>query len=671
MASRERIQITQKLHELTVQAFDENELSEVVYFTLGKQLADLIALNANFRSTVLRLIAWADKDGCLNQLARALAQQKPNRRDLADVVDQLDRVVAPPVLPAGEVPEVAAIVLTAPAATNEPATPATAISPSAAASAPAAPSVPLAISESTVATANIRAAVSAVAAVTGGSGAGFAPATSAAPAMVNPLGPTEPLTVFLAAPPPDSRGQNDHRAVADALRQLKKVTVQIVPESVSRPEFFVSFAWGGDQSPADIERQQAVDRLCTKLPEWGYQVRRDCQEIRFGESISEYMKRLGSSDRVLVILSEKYLRSPFCMTELHYIYQRSLGAEDEFRKRIVPVALADAHFSTPEERLEHAKHWQSRREKLKADWELLGSSDQRLLKEMQRWSQDVGDMLAYINDRLIPRSFDDIGRDDFRALREMLPAPQTVPQLEADLARSQLFVQVLGESGSTAQPEAPQGIERLQFARARAKGLPCLRWRPRDLNMDAIKRANPAYHEYLSGALDPPALDYEERIQAGYLSDFQRAVEQTLDKLDARRRSRFPIHKTAVLFRTHATDQALSCELDQRLRQRTQAICQVVDEYYALGEVYKNERGLVVIHGECSANWVEQHVEELCDIWLAHETNPPICAVFVGPPDGKPPLRKRPPQFHLIRYNDQPAFDRFLAAIQGRNGAAL
>ncbi|RPI82254.1 MAG: hypothetical protein EHM42_09675 [Planctomycetaceae bacterium] len=87
---------------------------------------------------------------------------------------------------------------------------------------------------------------------------------------------------------------------------------------------------------------------------------------------------------------------------------------------MIPVSLTDAHFSTPEERLGHARHWRARHESLKANWELLGNKDQQLLKDMNRWSQDIGDMLAFINDTLIPRSFDAICQDDFHALREML-----------------------------------------------------------------------------------------------------------------------------------------------------------------------------------------------------------------------------------------------------------
>jgi hypothetical protein len=35
------------------------------------------------------------------------------------------------------------------------------------------------------------------------------------------------------------------------------------------------------------------------------------------------MKRIGVADHVIMVLSDKYLRSPYCMTELHYIYQPS------------------------------------------------------------------------------------------------------------------------------------------------------------------------------------------------------------------------------------------------------------------------------------------------------------------------------------------------------------
>jgi hypothetical protein len=39
---------------------------------------------------------------------------------------------------------------------------------------------------------------------------------------------------------------------------------------------------------------------------------------------------------------------------------------------------------------------------------------------MQKWRLDIGDMLTYINDVLCPHGFDDIVKDNFARVRQML-----------------------------------------------------------------------------------------------------------------------------------------------------------------------------------------------------------------------------------------------------------
>jgi len=50
----------------------------------------------------------------------------------------------------------------------------------------------------------------------------------------------------------------------------------------------------------------------------------------------------------------------------------------------------------------------------------LGEEDLKLYNAMKRWHNEVGDMLAYVNDKLVPHGFDEILKDDFAALRQML-----------------------------------------------------------------------------------------------------------------------------------------------------------------------------------------------------------------------------------------------------------
>jgi hypothetical protein len=130
------------------------------------------------------------------------------------------------------------------------------------------------------------------------------------------------------------------------------------------------------------------------------------------------MKRIGRGDLIIIILSEKYLRSRYCMRELNYIYDRSLGERKDFLSRLVPVVLPDAKIDTPTDRAAHGKHWKDESEAMQGLQ--LGREDHELYLLMAEWSLHIGDILAFISDKLSPRTFKAITADDFRAVREVL-----------------------------------------------------------------------------------------------------------------------------------------------------------------------------------------------------------------------------------------------------------
>jgi hypothetical protein len=108
------------------------------------------------------------------------------------------------------------------------------------------------------------------------------------------------------------------------------------------------------------------------------------------------------------------------MTELHSIYQRSLGEKEDFLGRIIPLRLADARFCTWRDRVAYAEHWEKEFKAMEEKFRHLAEADFRLYKAMQEWHNRIGDMLAYVNDVLAPHGFDEILKDDFAALRQML-----------------------------------------------------------------------------------------------------------------------------------------------------------------------------------------------------------------------------------------------------------
>ena len=244
--------------------------------------------------------------------------------------------------------------------------------------------------------------------------------------------------------------------------------------------------------------------------------------------------------------------------------------------------------------------------------------------------------------------------------------------IDEDLRDSLLFVQILGESGSARSPSLPHGFEGLQFARAKAAGQLCLRWRPGDLDLEAIETFLPHYHKYLTDA-DTSAygeLQTDERVQAGFLNDFIPTIEDTVRKLLAHQSKpggKKLADSLGLLLSPLKVDADLAQEFDQR--SKDVAFSDIADESYPLLDVYENEAGLVVLYGQSPYDWVKQRVKECREIALNHANNPPICAIYIGPPDQKPPLPKRPANFHVIRHDDPNALTAYLAEVAAKGGS--
>lgn len=245
--------------------------------------------------------------------------------------------------------------------------------------------------------------------------------------------------------------------------------------------------------------------------------------------------------------------------------------------------------------------------------------------------------------------------------------------VDADLQQAVLFVQVLGESGSDPSSELPHGFEGLQFARAKAAGKPCLRWRPNDLNLKAIQQFKAKYHQYLTDgdATVSRELQADERVQAGLLEDFTRTIEETVRKVLARKDKPGGTSngRRSVLLSPQNIDTKLAEEFDKQIRKvaTVSVLSDLADEAYHLPDVYENEAGLVVVYGQSSYDpWVKRRVSECREIALNNASDPPICAIYIGPPDSKPPLPKRPANFDVIHHDDHAALAAFLDKVTAK-----
>ena len=96
----------------------------------------------------------------------------------------------------------------------------------------------------------------------------------------------------------------------------------------TQPQIFLSYSWGN---------KDIADAIDNDFKSVGITFQRDIRDIKYTESIKDFMHRIGRSDFVVMLISDEYLKSENCMYEVTEL----LNAH-EFEKRILPVTLQNA-----------------------------------------------------------------------------------------------------------------------------------------------------------------------------------------------------------------------------------------------------------------------------------------------------------------------------------------
>lgn len=181
-----------------------------------------------------------------------------------------------------------------------------------------------------------------------------------------------------------------------------RLTPGPVPRAADAPiPVYVSYAW-------EDASQAFVDEVGQRLPADRFEFRRDKTHMRTGDWISHFMAEIGRADRVLVVLSDKYLRSPNCMRELLHLYQRSQGDRADLMGRIVAVVPPELKIDRAIGRLAYVRHWHAEYKQLDEAYReiglaAMGAADREEWLAIQDFQHRVSDIMAWVSDVLMPR----------------------------------------------------------------------------------------------------------------------------------------------------------------------------------------------------------------------------------------------------------------------------
>jgi tetratricopeptide (TPR) repeat protein len=118
--------------------------------------------------------------------------------------------------------------------------------------------------------------------------------------------------------------------------------------SVSGASCFISYAWGD-------ESEEIANELDKAFQTRGVTIVRDKRDLEFKGRIKEFMETIGQGKAVILVISEKYLKSPNCLFELSQVAKHG-----NFAGRVFPVVLNDARIYDPIDRLRYVQYWEQK-----------------------------------------------------------------------------------------------------------------------------------------------------------------------------------------------------------------------------------------------------------------------------------------------------------------------
>jgi hypothetical protein len=193
---------------------------------------------------------------------------------------------------------------------------------------------------------------------------------------------------------------------------------------MTMPAAYISYAWGDDASPEGMEREAIVNDLCRSFADVGIVIGRDKNEVKAGDSIEAFGKRIAKAQLILAVISHRSLRSEWCMLyELYEAYMRRGADGKEFAEDVVALVLDDALPDLKKQK-QLIEHWQAWCKELE---DLLSAADpkaeeslesRKVLVKGKKMIKSLPDMLLAIKPIAMPRGSVEIRRDDFQMIRE-------------------------------------------------------------------------------------------------------------------------------------------------------------------------------------------------------------------------------------------------------------
>lgn len=232
--------------------------------------------------------------------------------------------------------------------------------------------------------------------------------------------------------------------------------------------------------------------------------------------------------------------------------------------------------------------------------------------------------------------------------------------LEADLAKSELFVQLLSGSPGKHPHDLPQGYLALQYQRAVAVGKPVLQWRSPDLDLSCVR--DPKHREFLES----------ETVQAVRLEELKAQIGSWFERkvVIAPRGS----YDGLVFLNAAEEDLSLVQNISEVLDELGAGYVlplrseEPVENREAFEDYFKCCDALLIVYGCVNIKWVNDQLLAIRKILWQRTAPLAVMAIFDGPPEQKPALNVKLPGMRVLTCRESLQFEALRHLLMALHG---
>lgn len=147
---------------------------------------------------------------------------------------------------------------------------------------------------------------------------------------------------------------------------------------------FLSYCWK-DEKIADLIDNYFSDN--------SIKITRDKRDLKYKQSIKEFMKTIRDAEFVVMIISKDYLQSKNCMYEVSEFVKNN-----DFKNRIIPIITDESGIFDTIEKINYLKFWTAKKEELKKATEGIAPEKSiPIVQEIKEYSNVENGISDFIN----------------------------------------------------------------------------------------------------------------------------------------------------------------------------------------------------------------------------------------------------------------------------------